>query len=747
MIAQDKPIITASDDILKRDSFAENLAKVLMDNSFPDAFAIGLYGKWGSGKTSLMNMIIEKVENSEKDEKENASVVVLRFNPWMCTDAKQLTSQFLTQMSSAIGGIEKGTSDKICELLDQYGDALSATSLIPVAGTAIAAVGEAVTQGARSKNEKKRQDLQELKKKISDKLKKDRIKIIAAIDDIDRLSEEEIVAVFQLVKALGDFPHMIYLLAFDYDVVVRALGKVQQGDGREYLEKIIQVPIEVPQADTAKIQDAFLQKLNETIADYPDDRFDRSAWSVAFHYGLRFYMQSMRDIIRYINVLSIKYELLKGETDLADLLALTGLQVFEPILYQRLHDYKESLCGDADNYAYANSKRRKDMTRSTIDTLFSDETLLKNVMAAKNLLGMLFPRTQSVMDVSYAVARIYDHRQSLVKHNIANLDCFDRYFSLSLEDGAIPTFEVSRFIHDANDDEMCEKLEHWYQEGKIIRFLEELEAYANMERSLSIPQNRMGTIVFILALCWHKFDVPDDAGLFAVPFRWRLLFCVDPLLRGMNQLGDHQAESVLHDIFNDTRVHPSTLALLLHDFELQNGRFTEKQSDGGRKPVVSLEYLQKLESEFIDHAMRELEHENILLQEERLDYLWMLELLQPEKTREIKRGLVKDDKSLVSVIRKHIIHNAMTGAVRLPDRTWTVKLKALGEFVDCEKAYQSAYQFLLNQTVMLSENEKMDIAAFLCVYERKNEWDKEGTGCVYEEDVREKLKSMGLERT
>ena len=40
---------------------------------------------------------------------------------------------------------------------------------------------------------------------------------------------------------MADFPNTIYVLAFDYDVVVRALGKVQHGDGKEYLEKILKI--------------------------------------------------------------------------------------------------------------------------------------------------------------------------------------------------------------------------------------------------------------------------------------------------------------------------------------------------------------------------------------------------------------------------------------------------------------------------------------------------------------------------
>lgn len=52
---------------------------------------------------------------------------------------------------------------------------------------------------------------------------------------------------------MADFPNTVYLLTFDYDVVVHALSKVQYGDGKEYLEKIIQVPFEIPTANVERI--------------------------------------------------------------------------------------------------------------------------------------------------------------------------------------------------------------------------------------------------------------------------------------------------------------------------------------------------------------------------------------------------------------------------------------------------------------------------------------------------------------
>lgn len=62
MISPDLPITKSSEDRLSRESFAASLADVMLQTTFPTSFTVGLYGAWGSGKTSLLNMIIEQVE-------------------------------------------------------------------------------------------------------------------------------------------------------------------------------------------------------------------------------------------------------------------------------------------------------------------------------------------------------------------------------------------------------------------------------------------------------------------------------------------------------------------------------------------------------------------------------------------------------------------------------------------------------------------------------------------------------------
>ena len=251
MINADLPITNSSEDILNRGSFARSLAETITKQSFPASFTIGLYGAWGSGKTSLLNMILEDIKNNDN------TAVILRFNPWLCADPKQLINQFFKQLASAIK-LKKPESEKAWELIDQYADLFEATSAIPYFGAFIAAIGEVLGKKAKDRVSQRSGDLQESKDQIVRKLSELDTKIVVAIDDIDRLSENEIIAVFQLVKVLADFPNTIYLLAFDYDVVVRALSKVQQGDGKEYLEKIIQVPFEIPSPNLTSIHVNFL---------------------------------------------------------------------------------------------------------------------------------------------------------------------------------------------------------------------------------------------------------------------------------------------------------------------------------------------------------------------------------------------------------------------------------------------------------------------------------------------------------
>lgn len=720
MISPDLPITKSSDDRLNRESFAESLANVLLQSSFPTSFTVGLYGSWGSGKTSLLNMVIEQVESQSSD------VIILRFNPWLCSDPKQLITQFFKQMASAIK-IKKPAADTVCELVDQYADIFDAASLIPYAGTALAAVGKAFTNKARNRINRKNNDMQEKKDELIRTMVAANLKIIVSIDDIDRLSEEEIIAVFQLVKALADFPNAVYLLAFDYDVVVHALGTVQHGDGREYLEKVIQVPFEIPAPSMASIHDALFSKLNGILGDIPKNRWDKTTWAELFQFGIRKYIRSIRDVIRYANVFYLKYQLLQSETDPVDLLGLTCLQVFEPAVYSVLYNYRDTLCGSISSYS---SRRRtdEDNVKNAVNEILSVE-VVANEEAARNILGILFPKTGKFG------GRYYDHRKFLINCNIAAPECFDRYFSLSLEDDAISTATMRKLVYEVNENELATEITQLYQDGKIIRLLEEIEAYANKGDSKNIPPERAKILIQCLCRLWSSFEV-EEKGFFTIPFAWRLLFCIDPLLEAIDMA---ERFSFLQGIFKDKMIEPPTLALLLQDFETQHGRCSDKEPNEN-KQAISLDELLELEPLFKSRCIDAIDSGTALSKYGGLNFLWMLSQLDEELVKNIKETLVTDDISLAKVI-SYCTSRGKT-AVRLIVETRRVNKKTLNEFIDVEEAYLRIESFVTTRKFLLLLDEvQKDVVAFLLAKTS----DKESSpteGLVAEETIKEELQKI-----
>lgn len=199
MLNPDLPITKNSEDILNRSTFANSLAKTLLQYSFSSSLTIGLYGEWGSGKTSLLNMVLETVESKD------SNTVILRFNPWLCSNSKQLITQFFKQLSAAIK-LKKPKNETAWELIDQYADLFDAANMIPGAGTIISALGKTLAKEAKEKNEQESNDLQGKKDKIITKMRDDDIRVIVSIDDIDRLTEEEITLLLQnFERQLGRF--------------------------------------------------------------------------------------------------------------------------------------------------------------------------------------------------------------------------------------------------------------------------------------------------------------------------------------------------------------------------------------------------------------------------------------------------------------------------------------------------------------------------------------------------------------
>ncbi|HKZ01785.1 MAG TPA: P-loop NTPase fold protein [Pyrinomonadaceae bacterium] len=260
MFRPDQPIDTANDDLLGRSAFSVSLADSILAYRDKNSIVTALFGEWGSGKSSVINMALEHLANASEQLPKDQRPIVIRFNPWNYSDQNQLLTQFFRELSVVLKRKDYGAdAKKAGEQLEAYAEFFKPLALIPdpiglatvlsVAGyQVVKKVGDAATKWG----ELKTTNLKEVRDQLDGLMAKQNRKILIVIDDIDRLSSTEIRQMFQLVKMLGDFPNTVYLLAFDRGVVVKALQKVQEGSGEEYLEKIVQIPFELPVISKAR---------------------------------------------------------------------------------------------------------------------------------------------------------------------------------------------------------------------------------------------------------------------------------------------------------------------------------------------------------------------------------------------------------------------------------------------------------------------------------------------------------------
>ena len=250
----DNPISDDGDDVFKRVSVADAFAKQVLALDASEGTTVGVFGPWGSGKTSLVNLARQRFER--------ARVPVLDFNPWLFSGAEQLVERFFAELSAELNLRDLRAVGKA---LEDYGGALSGKvgATVKVAGVRLRR-REGGTSGRR--------------KTVASTLRKRDKPIVAVLDDIDRLSAPEVREVFKLLRLTASFPNIIYIVLCDRQRAEEALS--EQGlPGRDYLEKIIQWSFDLPEVPRHLLAGQLTEAIeNALVGIESPGPFDKDAW-------------------------------------------------------------------------------------------------------------------------------------------------------------------------------------------------------------------------------------------------------------------------------------------------------------------------------------------------------------------------------------------------------------------------------------------------------------------------------------
>lgn len=712
-LEKDLPITKKEEDILGREKFAECLTAAIINytnrEKNTDGLVIGLEGEWGSGKTSLLNLMKAELGNR---------VILRTFNSWLATDQTSLVTEFFKTIISASS--ENDVFGK--EDMKKYGKsflinmARSFSIGIPVTGITFSP-GKLIDSYISEKT------LSEQKKSIFDSLIKQKSGkwLILFVDDIDRLSYDEVGILFQLIKNVADFPKVIYVLAYDKEVVIKALNRVQQGKGEEYLQKVIQVTYDVPVPEGNLLEEYFLQRLNSIVSGRKPYRLNREHFQWIYP-CIREYIKNIRDCNRICNAFSMKYLLCGEECDVGDLLAITVIELYEANVFEDLKNHKFYMLGK-DNLG----QMVKDTTliEEFKDKLFSKVNLKKRDFVG-GLIYNMFPRFCDLVEGPNVMPS--GHRESN-SDRICSEESFDKYFALSIKKNEVPINEVVDFLGLEGKAEILTQLEFWNDNDQLrYVFKRANDIFRNKEwlKQSGDRFNKAKVKVFLEALSEIKLKEQKQYDMLEFSNSTLRDFFIRHLLgQGIEDKKTQQWDfEALDNIFRDKEISLSILSQVLISASAGYDWIYGSQTLKTLKSVVNKSDFDKLVDTFLNRVKAAAKDDSILNEEKAAFLLYFWKRTESGSYQSFIKGY-KGQLGLISRLNTFVQVSTVNGNIN--DKIYRLEKSVQDDF-DLEECTEKVKSFLMtDEFKKLNQEMKESIVAFLLIYEKLQQ-SKESIG-------------------
>ena len=420
MLSADNPLKDPAKDRLNRWPFAVELARSIRTIRPDNGFVYSLTGSWGSGKTTVLNFTAKLL--GDQSGNDNDRVVVVHFNAWWISGSDRLLHDFFKDLRFRLDASFARKVKRLSKSLAQYSKALEP---VPYLGRWFA-----VLHRFNEVHKARKQDLNELRKKIDGKLENFPGRIVVVIDDIDRLRPDEIRLVFRLVKAVADFPRTIYLLVYDESIVAKAFGDDDLKAGREYLDKVVQLTLTIPMPDHSTLKDWFREELNNILEGTPERLLNCAETHDRLGLFVDQFLTTPRRVVRFLNLLQATYPMVLGEVNANHFVWIQALRQFTPTLHTLIANTGGRLHGLDGSTNESTKEVMQDLEQGikqalTTDLVTGHTTVAK---ASMEILGTLF---NPVMDSSIMADNC----------SIGHTDYFHRYFLLGVPPGSLSEAE------------------------------------------------------------------------------------------------------------------------------------------------------------------------------------------------------------------------------------------------------------------------------------------------------------------
>ncbi|MFF4617404.1 KAP family P-loop NTPase fold protein [Nonomuraea jabiensis] len=321
-------------DLLQFRRYVDPLVSVITNPRTQTPFTIGVFGSWGSGKSSLLQMVDQRLL-----DRHGAEFVRVHFNPWMHRREPEMLLPLLNALHNAL---DQDPAHHFADNAKRLGVImlnLAADELlkrINVGSASVEKIGRIAQQYAEMRGQLDSQTgrLRGLLQKEADSLTEKGRKIVFFVDDLDRCQPDQIIDVLESIKLFLDLRNVFVIIALSKDVVDRGVSvKYRSFEfpdhaviADDYLDKMIQLPLHLYPIGPAEVGDFIRASLLGDLAGR----------HVATLEGI--VSPNPRKIKRVLNLLRVTEAIIEGTPSLGSLdtdlvVRLVVLRVQSPDLF------------------------------------------------------------------------------------------------------------------------------------------------------------------------------------------------------------------------------------------------------------------------------------------------------------------------------------------------------------------------------------------------------------------------------
>lgn len=459
-------------DLFNRKIISEQLFTRIKNTNNSKAFAIGVTGVWGSGKSVFLDFIKTHLESSQ-------NWIVIDFNPWRNESPQGIVKDFFAQLTDELTPY----SEEISNQLSTY-----FKSLVQLEKSVLKDLVEFSSTIFSDSN-----SLKTKYEAIDSSIKKLDKKLIIFIDDIDRLDSSEVFEVLKIVRNTAGFGNTFFILAYDKNYVNHFVSARNGNNGASYLEKIVQYEIVLPPIDPNIIRSELTEKLVSKIDKNQADKL-RAVLSYD-SYNLMKFICNLRDVIRFSNNFYFNYT----SVTVLDSIVMEEFFLLELIKYKYFNDY-ENIYNNRSLYFSDSVLDLGEQVHANALILKPDADLPTGNYTNLNV------EVVTLLKLLFSLERRNDVSFDIIEYNsIRRKSNFYKYFTYQVFSNDISFTEIEKIlINSPTEDQIEKSFGHLAIRQDPVKIINRLKEFNSVEKVNKI--NLVKCILRVIKVYPSNFD-------------------------------------------------------------------------------------------------------------------------------------------------------------------------------------------------------------------------------------------------